>query len=108
MQKWGIEENIQALVFDTTVSNTGRINGACTKLGEIFERDLLYLPCRHHIYELELKNVFDTVMGTTSGPDVNIFNRFKASWPAINTTKYCSREDVVSEEVRGNIITFLE
>src|SRR5215469_102296 len=55
-----------------------------------------------------LKNVFDTVMGTTSGPDVNIFNRFNASWPAINTTKYCRREDVVSEEVRGNMITFLE
>ena len=58
VQKWGIEENIQALCFDTTASNTGRINGACTKLEEMFERDLLYLPCKHHICEFNVKKCF--------------------------------------------------
>lgn len=67
VEKWGIMNKIQALCCDTTASNTGRINGACTNLETYFGRDLLYLPCRHHILELVLKSCFDILIGPTSG-----------------------------------------
>lgn len=57
---WCITENVQAFCCDTTASNTGRIKGSCVSLENYLKRNILYLPCRHHIYELVLKNVFDT------------------------------------------------
>lgn len=42
-------DSVEALCFDTTASNTGRINGACVILEQKLEKDLLYLPCRHHM-----------------------------------------------------------
>lgn len=107
VENWGIEEKIQALCFDTTASNTGRINGACSNLENLLQRDLLYLPCRHHIFEVVLKGIYDTVMGPTSGPDVTIFKRFKECWSTIESTKYHIDVDVVSDDVRHNIMNFL-
>ena len=44
---------------DKTESNSGRINSACILLEQLLERDLLYLPCRHHILEIILRSIFD-------------------------------------------------
>jgi len=56
---WYLIQNVQALCSDTTASNTGRINGACVLLDHLLEREILYIPCRHHIYEIILKSVLD-------------------------------------------------
>lgn len=42
VEKWGITEKM----------HTGRVNGACANLEKLLNRDLLYLPCRQHIFEL--------------------------------------------------------
>lgn len=76
VEKWGITNKIQAICCDTTASNTGRINGACTNLEKLFNRDLLYLPCRHHIFELVLRSCFDLLMGPTSGPEMLLFKKY--------------------------------
>ena len=73
---WGINEAVMALGCDTTSTNTGLENGACVNLEKYLKRELLYLPCRHHIYEVILKGVFDKIMGPTSGPEVLFFKRF--------------------------------
>ena len=52
LEKWELKNKINALCCDTTASNTGRLNGACVLLEKKLGGDLLYLPCRHHIYEL--------------------------------------------------------
>lgn len=52
------------------------------------ERSLLYLPCRHHIYEIILRSVFDHKFGSTSGPSVPIFQRFQLAWPKINLKNF--------------------
>ncbi|GBO04733.1 hypothetical protein AVEN_173200-1 [Araneus ventricosus] len=52
-------DTVQALWCDTTVSNTGRIKGACVLLERKLGKDLIYLPCRHPIYELVLKSAFE-------------------------------------------------
>jgi len=84
LNDWCITENVQAFCCDTTASNTGRIRGACAPLENYLERNILYLPCRHHIYELVLKCVFDIKLCTTSGPDVPIFKRFQQYWGNLN------------------------
>jgi len=39
--EWSLENKIQAMVVDTTASNTGRLNGACILLEKKLERQLL-------------------------------------------------------------------
>lgn len=82
LEDWCITEQVQACCCDTTASNTGSLKGACVLLERLLERDILYLPCRHHIYELILRCVFDEKFGT-SGPDVQIFKRFQTAWTNI-------------------------
>lgn len=75
--EWIALDQVQALCFDTTASNTGYLNGACILLEQKIGRDLLYFACRHHIFELVLKAVFECKMTASSGPKVQLFERLK-------------------------------
>ncbi|KAL4096532.1 hypothetical protein QTP88_021470 [Uroleucon formosanum] len=88
--EWCLTENVQAFCSDTTASNTGRLNGACVLLEQLLEREIVYLPCRHHIYEIVLKSVFDLKLNGTSGPDVAIFKRFQLAWVTMDTKMFNS------------------
>lgn len=88
LEEWDFLDNVRAMVFDTTASNTGSINGACILLERQLGRDLLYLACRHHVFELLLKTAFETSMGCTSGPDVLIFKRFQAQWKNMDKDQF--------------------
>ncbi|KAL4092416.1 hypothetical protein QTP88_026917 [Uroleucon formosanum] len=88
--EWCLTENVQAFCSDTTASNTGRLNGACVLLEQLLEREIVYLPCRHHIYEIVLKSVFDLKLSGTSGPDVAIFKRFQLAWVTMDTKMFNS------------------
>lgn len=79
VEKWEIADKIRALRCDTTASNIGRINGACTNLEKMFNRDLLYFLCRHHIHELVFRSYFDS-LGATSSPDMAFLKRFREIW----------------------------
>ncbi|KAL4098132.1 hypothetical protein QTP88_022794 [Uroleucon formosanum] len=83
-------EQLLAFCSDTTASNTGRLNGACVLLEQLLEREIVYLPCRHHIYEIVLKSVFDLKLSGTSGPDVAIFKRFQLAWVTMDTKMFNS------------------
>lgn len=80
LEKWAIAET---LCFDTRASNTCCINGACTNIEKLFNRDLFYLHCRHHIFELGLKCCFNSLMGTTSGPEMGLLKRFIETWTSL-------------------------
>lgn len=55
-----------------------------------FDRDLLYLPCRHHIFELLLKSITDLKLKLpTTGLDVPIFKRFPQQCPTLTIQNYC-------------------
>lgn len=82
------QNKIEALCCDTTASNTGRINGACVLLEQKLNKDLLYLPCRHHIYELVLKSAFEACLGVSSGPEGLLFKRFHKAWINIDISKF--------------------
>ncbi|GBP74674.1 hypothetical protein EVAR_58940_1 [Eumeta japonica] len=57
---WNLHDKVQIMCCDTTASNTGRFSGACAILEQTLKRELLLFACRHHIYELVLKAVFET------------------------------------------------
>jgi len=89
LKEWSLLDKVQAFVFDTTASNTGRLNGACHLLEQKLDRDILYLACRHHVYEIVLQGVFTEVkLATSTGPDILLFKKFRKEWNTIDTNSY--------------------
>lgn len=88
--EWDICEKVVAMCFDTTSSNTGLQNGACSHLNDLLGRKQINLGCRHHIYEIVLKNVFEKKHGKSSAPETLIFNRFADQWDKINQNQFNS------------------
>ena len=86
---WNLVDKVQAFVFDTTASNSGRLNGACVLLEQLLNSDILLFACRHHIFEIVLQAVFAHVKITvTSGPDIPLFKRFKSNWKNIDSSNF--------------------
>lgn len=46
IDNWSLTNKVKAFVFDTTASNTGKLNGACGLLEQKIGRDILYFRCR--------------------------------------------------------------
>ena len=67
IDEWGLKSQIKGLVFDTTASNTGLHSGACTIIELALNTELLWLACRHHIFEVILSDVVKSSLGPTSG-----------------------------------------
>lgn len=108
-----IADMIIALSFDTTASNSGMINGACMTIEKALGRSLLWLACRHHIYELLLKNTYELLFGRLTGPDIPLFKRFRDRWDVLEKTSFSTISDdehldAWSESKRIQMVLFLE
>lgn len=44
--------------------------------------------CRHRIYELVLRRVFEEKFGSISGPNIQLFKKFQDNWSKIDTVKF--------------------
>ncbi|KYN05953.1 hypothetical protein ALC62_03109, partial [Cyphomyrmex costatus] len=89
LKKWNLESRIIAMSFDTTAANTGPYNGACVLIESQLKSDLLYLACRHHMYELVLRSIFEASIKTpVNGPNVGLYKRFQQSWSNIDTMAF--------------------
>lgn len=94
---WNLEDKVQILCCDTTASNTGRINGACILLEQKFNREMLIFACRHHIYELVLKGVFEAKINqVTNNPDIPLFKKFRDNWKNIDPEKIQNPSEIIS------------
>lgn len=91
--------------YDTTASNTGRNIGAAVELQKKIGNELTNLPCRHHVYEILLRNVFETKLSPSSAPTVAMFERFAKSWPGINHESF---ESVFEDEIVWSQISATE
>ena len=98
---WKMDDLVEFVCFDTTSTNTGIHKGAAYLLEKKLDRDLLFLPCRHHISELLLKAVFELNFGKSSAPDVLMFDRFARKWNGINTKNF--KNGMVDEKVRNSM-----
>ncbi|KAG0706300.1 hypothetical protein GWK47_024337 [Chionoecetes opilio] len=75
------------MAFDTTAANTGMVQGACIRIERALEKPLVWLACRHHILEVVLKDVFETCMGPSSGPNIALFKRLQNNWPIVDQSR---------------------
>lgn len=94
---WNIADKVTAMSFDTTSTNTGINIGACVILQKLLGRELIWLACRHHFYEVVLGSVFEIKLGSSSAPEVAMFERFAKDWSKIDKTSFKSglQDDVV-------------
>jgi len=88
IEEWGLNNSVIVACCDTTASNKGRLKVACVLLEQSLEKDLLYLLCRHHIYELVLRSVFEEKFGSASGPNIQLFKKFQDNWNKIDTVQF--------------------
>ena len=78
LNEWTLQSQVQGLVFDKTSLNTGIHTGAFTLVENNLDVNLVWITCRHHILEVMLSStVFSTAFGSSAGPEVGIFKRFK-------------------------------
>lgn len=79
VEEWKVKDQIKFLCFDSTASNTGMYNGACTLLDKKIERPVIVFACRHHILELIITAVFDKLNGPSTGPNIDHTNFYPIS-----------------------------
>ena len=84
LESWNISKEVSGLVFDTTSSNSGIDNGACVLIEQYLQRAILWLGCRHHIYELNIKHVAGAVLGDTKEPGVKLFKKLRDAWNSLD------------------------
>ena len=85
---WELIDNVTSLVFDTTARNSGWRCGAVKLLEGLMGKKLFYHACRHHIYELVIKSVYQQIFGSaTTGPENVLFKEFKSAWSSIDTAQ---------------------
>lgn len=107
---WNLEDKVQILCCDTTASNTGHINGACVLLEQKLNRDMLIFACRHHVYELVLKSVFEVkISQVTTNPDIPLFKKFRDNWKSVDPDKIqCYKEKLALHLTVSEIDNLLE
>ncbi|GBN67217.1 hypothetical protein AVEN_27476-1 [Araneus ventricosus] len=98
---WFLETNVQILCSDTTASNTGCLNGARILLEQTLNREMLFLPCRHHIYELVLRSVFESkICEVPKCPDIPLFQDLTKNWKNININNSKSGKEHVERHFK--------
>lgn len=89
LEEYQVLDRIEAFVFDTTALNTGKFKGACNILEKKIRRDILFLGCRHHVFEIILAAVFnETKICSSTGPEVSLFKKFKKQWSNVKKDEY--------------------
>ncbi|XP_074106837.1 uncharacterized protein LOC141532405 [Cotesia typhae] len=107
LNQWGIISYIKAMCFDTTAVNTGIHHGTCKEIEKVLGKELIWLPCRHHIYEIILRSAFEVYWPVSSGPNVPIFGRFKKfGTHSIKRTNEGSTI-ALSNALKTKVITFM-
>ena len=112
LDDWHLRDQVVALSFDTTASNTGHRSGACTLIEEKLEKDVLHFPCRHHIMELTIGSSFEKVTATSTGPEIQIFKQFQQKWLDIDHDRFAPANTDTSVEVqiascRNDLVNFI-
>lgn len=85
---WNLKKSIKALCCDTTNSNLGNKKGAAVILEQLLDVNLLYLPCRHHIFEIILAGIFEVKFPGSTGPNVVMFKNFQDKWTDLDKNNF--------------------
>lgn len=108
IKKNNLKNRIVGMVCDTENVNTGWSNGACVEIERQLETSLLHIMCRHHVFEVILKDVFVTVFGRTSGPAVTTFDILNENWAYIKRSKFAHATMEYEEMITPIVNQFYE
>ena len=86
IEAWGLKENVKALVFDTTASNSGVRKGATVRLMKELGVPVFFLACRHHVSELIAKACWYSIFEADLSPDNQFFSMVKDDWKNFDTS----------------------
>lgn len=71
---------------------------------QLLDRDILYFPCSHHIYEIIIRATFEVNYLVTFGSDILIFKRFQQFWQKVNINDLnTGLEDIIVNEKLNDI-----
>ena len=77
------------MVFDTTSSNTGYLTAACISVQNDLGKELMWLPCRHHIGERIVFHCWKCMeIEDSTAPISPLFSKFKQTFSSLKYTKY--------------------
>ena len=48
------------------------------------DHNLIWIACRHHVFEVMLSTIFTTAFGTSGGPEVGLYNCVQKQWQITN------------------------
>ena len=86
LQHWKINKNqIVGCVFDTTNTNSGWKSGVVVRLEEFLDRRIIHVYCRHHVFELMVKDVVGVCLGPSTAPEELSYKFLITNWKSINT-----------------------
>ncbi|KAL4127287.1 hypothetical protein QTP88_011464 [Uroleucon formosanum] len=100
--------------FEETLDDLFDIAHSNVPLEQKLGRNVLFLACRHHIFEITLQAVFiEAKFAPSSGPDIPLFKRFIDNWKNINKNEYFVWTDDsmtfdILNNVRDEILGFAE
>jgi len=78
-------DQIIRLCEATTASNTSKDNGANRNIVvHALLRPVLWLMCRHHVYECHIAHVMKVLLGPTKGPSKGLYVKLSELWPRIH------------------------
>lgn len=100
INSWNLTDKVKCLCFDTTAVNTGLKSGVCVLLERKMDKNMLWLACRHHTMEIMLSAVVDQSLAPSSGPDIQLFKRFKNTWNTIDQSDF----KTIPDDAEANIL----
>jgi len=108
-----VTSDVVAMCFDTTSTNTGTVKGTRSLLESDLNKNLIYLPCRHHIHELIVGGVFSALFGQSRSPNIAMFELFQQYWTNIDRENYASLSDPrladsLLQELKSSTVSFLK
>ena len=81
VEHFELPDQIFAICTDTTATNTGRKEGAVMILTRVLQKPLLWLMCRHHIYEIHMAHAYKAITRQESqAPGKTLYLNFKKRW----------------------------
>lgn len=84
MEDWEVIDSVAAMCFDTTASNTGRWKGSVALIKRRLNHPIMWIACRHHVYELHIKHVAESIMGKRNSPSEGLFRNFQKEWDQLD------------------------
>lgn len=88
LDECNLSHRIIGMVCDTENTNTGIQNGTCALVEAGLEMDLFHLMCRHHVKEVQLKDVFVCVFGRSQSANINTFDMLIENWGNIKRANF--------------------